>query len=234
MAVVSVSFGFSAAANAQTVAVDTKDSVTTTVKQLVADNPGVTAGQIRQELTRYAKEKGITFETAVREAAKESSQHRSNKTLSSGGGKADKAIGKGKNKGDVFYSPVSTAGITHGHSGIYYTEKKIVEAPGPGKKVRNTEHTNVKVAKNSKKQHVNTTQAKRDKAANKANTFVGRSYNYLFVANKTSNGAMNCSQVVWVGYKDGSGIDLDSNGGPGVYPSDILNSSWTKTYETIS
>jgi uncharacterized protein YycO len=69
----------------------------------------------------------------------------------------------------VFYSPVATAGVTHGHSGIYYNTANIVEAQGPGRK--------------------------------------------------------NCSQVVWVAYYDGAGINLDSNGGPGVDPSDILKSS---------
>ena len=46
-----------------------------------------------------------------------------------------------------------------------------------------------------------------------------------------SNGRMNCSQTVWAAYKSATGIDLDSNGRHGVYPSDILNSRYTVTYQ---
>lgn len=35
----------------------------------------------------------------------------------------------------------------------------------------------------------------------------------------------NCSQLVWCAYKQTSNIDLDSNLGFGVYPSDIISSS---------
>ncbi|MDR0482343.1 MAG: hypothetical protein LBH13_04175 [Cellulomonadaceae bacterium] len=146
---------------------------------------------------------------------------------------ADIVIPASNFKGDVFYSPVSTLGVTHGHSGIFSTLQTIVEAPGPGKQVRNTNRSNVKVASGSHQQVVNTTQAKRDKAVTKALTFVGRAYNLNFAFNKTANGAMNCSQVVWVAYKDGSGIDLDANGGNGVYPIDIKNSSHTSTYRIV-
>jgi uncharacterized protein YycO len=152
---------------------------------------------------------------------------------SSSPGPADKPIGTANNRGDVFYSPASTLGYEHGHSGIYHSTSNIVEAPGKKKTVRNTSHTNVKVAAGAEKQSVSTTQAKRNAAANLANTFVGREYNLNFAFNKTANGKMNCSQVVWVAYKDGSSIDLDSNGGPGVYPKDIRDSSWTVTYKTF-
>lgn len=44
---------------------------------------------------------------------------------------------------------------------------------------------------------------------------------------------MNCSQLVWVAYMEAAGIDLDSNGGPGVYPYDIRDSSYTVTYQWL-
>lgn len=43
--------------------------------------------------------------------------------------------------------------------------------------------------------------------------------------------ALNCSELVWRAYKKGANIDLDGNGGLGVYPNDILNSSYTTEVE---
>ncbi|MBP3222386.1 MAG: hypothetical protein J6M18_00455 [Actinomycetaceae bacterium] len=68
-------------------------------------------------------------------------------------------------------------------------------------------------------------QANRNKAANRAKTYVGRAYNLKgFAFNKTANGKMNCSQLVWAAYKTATGIDLDGDGGHGVYPRDIKKS----------
>lgn len=44
---------------------------------------------------------------------------------------------------------------------------------------------------------------------------------------RSENDAFNCSELVWKAYKKNAGIDLDSNGGQGVYPNDIYNSSYT-------
>jgi len=45
---------------------------------------------------------------------------------------------------------------------------------------------------------------------------------------------MNCSQLVWATYTIKAGIALDSNGGFGVYPDNIKDSSLTSTYSTLS
>jgi hypothetical protein len=52
----------------------------------------------------------------------------------------------------------------------------------------------------------------------------------VFAANKITMSKLNCSSLVWRAYKHVN-IDLDSNGGPGVYPADIRNSRFTSTYE---
>lgn len=44
---------------------------------------------------------------------------------------------------------------------------------------------------------------------------------------KSELDALNCSELVWRAYKKGASIDLDGNGGLGVYPNDILASSKT-------
>lgn len=133
----------------------------------------------------------------------------------------------------MVYSPVSTLGVTHGHSAIYYTSSNLMEAPGPGYKSRLISASDLKVWKGAVKQTVKTTSAKRiNAAAHSRSTYMGRAYNILFGFNKTGNGPMNCSQLVWAAYKE-FGVDIDGNGGHGVYPSDIKDSSLTTTYKTF-
>ena len=153
--------------------------------------------------------------------------------LSSGEAKRNIKVGSARNKGDVVYTPAKTAGYNHGHSGIYYSKTVLVEAPGLGKKSKATGQGSFLVAKGAHKQYVKTTSANRNRAANKAyNSYRGKSYNSNFANNKKTNSAkMNCSQLVWAAYKSTSGIDLDGNGGPGVYPGNIRDSSRTVTYK---
>lgn len=208
------------------------DDFTSTVCELVALNPGVLFSEMLETIEVVAASQGSTPADVASDTLVEARAHINRARA---GANADKVVGPATAKGDVFYSPTSTLGVTHGHSGIYYSTTAIVEAPGPGAVVRNTNYANVLVASGSQIQHVSTTQANRDAAANLSNTFVGRAYNLNFALNKTANGNMNCSQVVWVAYKDSAGgIDLDSNGGNGVYPSDIRDSSYTSTYRTVA
>lgn len=152
----------------------------------------------------------------------------------SGGANRNISVGTGRQKGDVVYTPATTAGANHGHSGIYHAPKTLVEAPGTGKKAKTTSSTSFKVAKKAKKQYVKTTQSNRNRAADRAYSYRGKGYNYNFAGNKNVNGkTMNCSQLVWAAYKSTSGIDLDSNGGPGVYPSNIRDSKHTVTYKSF-
>lgn len=44
---------------------------------------------------------------------------------------------------------------------------------------------------------------------------------------------MNCSQLVWAAYMKSLNVDLDGNGGNGVYPGDIRDSPHTITYQTL-
>lgn len=90
---------------------------------------------------------------------------------------------------------------------------------------------------------VNTSMANVNKAVDWAFTVpAGTPYDYDFLDNKTDyyavmeggiavtkseNDAFNCSELVWKSYKKGANIDLDSDGGPGVYPDDIKNSTLT-------
>lgn len=61
---------------------------------------------------------------------------------------------------------------------------------------------------------------------------VGKGYDANFSDNKkntvANNKRMNCSELVWKAWKFKKNVDLDSNGGPGVYPNNIKNSNRTK------
>ncbi len=144
-------------------------------------------------------------------------------------------MGPAKRKGDIFVSPASTFFVQHGHTGIYYSTTTIVEAPGAGKKSRSIAANKVQVGRGAVKQYVRTTSTNRGKAANYAfNKLRGKGYNANFAVNKSTTGSkMNCSQLVWAAYKAATGIDLDGNGGPGVYPYNIKDSSKTVTYKTL-
>ncbi|KFI65527.1 putative YycO [Bifidobacterium cuniculi] len=221
-------------------------STTDKIQQLLESNPGVTFEEMAEAAKITASEQGTDLDAVLDGALAEvevedrflQGEQVQLQRLSGDGPKkattaANRSIGTATYKGDVFYSPVSTAGITHGHSGLYTSKTSIIEAPGPGKKVIDHSWREVKVAAKSQKQYVKTTQSKRDAAVRQSRKYLGKPYNLNFNFNKRSGAAVNCSQLVWLAYKEGAGIDLDSNGGTGVYPSDIMKSKWTVTYQTI-
>jgi len=146
-----------------------------------------------------------------------------------------KTVGNAKNKGDLFHSHSKTFNNDHDHIGIYYTTKTIVEAPGSGSKSRSVTASTLKKCGPILKMYVKAKQSSRDKAADYAyKHFRGKEYDLNFVRNKgTDNTKLNCSELVWKAYKYAVDIELDSNGGPGVYPDDIRDDGSTVTYETI-
>ncbi len=74
--------------------------------------------------------------------------------------------------------------------------------------------------------------ATRGKVINWAQSKLGRPYDKGFSNNKkftsSEDEKYNCSELVWKAWKSEVGLDLDSNGGLGVYPNNITNSSRTK------
>ncbi|MBP3222801.1 MAG: hypothetical protein J6M18_02610 [Actinomycetaceae bacterium] len=111
----------------------------------------------------------------------------------------------------------------------------IIEAPGNGKVSHTISIYNMdaRVRAGTEIMRVRTTLSKRVKAGTRAMTYVGRPYNNKFWDNKKYAGNMNCSQLVWAAYKSATGIDLDGDGGKGVYLRDIKKSSWTYTYAYV-
>lgn len=220
------------------------------VAELMRYNPNMTSAQIQEQAQEIADEYGISAEEVmqiqldeVRAATQPVAEVSDGKLLggvenqvmssSSGGEGAKVVLPNASYKGDIFWTPARTAGIAHGHVGIYTDSKTIVEAVGTGQVSRMVEAKNVRVAEGSKLMYVNTTQATRNQAAQYSTQMVGKPYNNNFFYNhKVDDDSYNCSQLVWAAYKK-TGLDLDSDGGWGVYPNDILNSNKTVTYRTL-
>ncbi len=146
--------------------------------------------------------------------------------LYSGGG-GTRPLGKARHVGDLFYSPSTT-----GHNGIWHTTKNVVEA-NPGSGVRSFVSESREMNKGTEKMEVRTSQAVRDAAGAWARDRVGSGYNYAFAVNKTYSAPYNCSQLVWAAYHR-KGVNLDKNGGTGVYPRDVRDDGDTATYQKLT
>lgn len=68
-------------------------------------------------------------------------------------------------------------------------------------------------------------------AANFAMEHTESYYDINFLNNKNGEyEELNCSELVWAAYFE-AGLDIDSNGGIGVYPNDIYNSNYFEVVE---
>ncbi len=156
-------------------------------------------------------------------------------------------------KGNIFFTDNNKP---YNHVGIYYDDTTIVESmPKDGVKkwsIYNIESYQKPVKDSSMNEscilRVLTSNSNMHMAAFWASCVskLNKPYDYDFLDNKSDyyrvrvgdhnnpqyvyypeSDAFNCSELVWKSYKKSSGIDLDSNGGLGVYPNDIKNSNMT-------
>lgn len=204
---------------------------------------------VRQGLEKTAQERNISYDAAVSQVAQESREHVQTGdssgdsggalvpqivSSSSDGGGHKVSMGRARHRGDVFYSSNSTIGVEHGHNGIYVSQNEYVEATTPN--VRRVDSGSEDAPAPAYKYYVgdDDDSSEKDKAAAFAEQQVGKGYNWVFFTNKSVNSDnYNCSQLVWASYKSAdSNIDLDADGGPGVYPKDIADSPMTHEYET--
>ncbi|WP_028594472.1 hypothetical protein [Paenibacillus assamensis] len=134
-------------------------------------------------------------------------------------------------KGNLFYQPASFAGVEHGHVGLYYTPSTIVESSSPKYGVILAAVADRKVKSGARIMQVNVTSTAQNHSATEwAKGKVGLDYDIQFFHNRFCNvNSFNCSQLVWCAFKSVANIDLDKNGGLGVYPKDIRDSSLVKT-----
>ncbi|WP_147196706.1 YiiX/YebB-like N1pC/P60 family cysteine hydrolase [Rummeliibacillus stabekisii] len=138
-------------------------------------------------------------------------------------------------KGNFYYTPSQTAYLNHGHVGMYYSSTTIVESV-PSDGVRTISTTKRKVdSSGAVVKSVDTTTAKRTAAADWAYSQLGESYSYNFATNRSTShtGAKNCSKLIWSAYKLKASLDLDVDGGLGVYPRDVRDASATTKVRNI-
>lgn len=142
-------------------------------------------------------------------------------------------------KGDIFFVDSS---FWWNHVGMYTSYNAIVEAM-PDDQVHYCSTSSPDAAQepvdNNNDSRIlttgNTTYANKAVAWVFANVPDGTPYDADFINNKGDNemSALNCSELVWRAYKYGAGIDLDSNGGLGVYPNDINESPLLKVVKYL-
>ncbi|WP_162803085.1 hypothetical protein [Ornithinimicrobium avium] len=128
--------------------------------------------------------------------------------------------------GDIFYRHSAP-----GHNGIFYSLRYFEHAPGLGKVVTWGDSRKYTMSSGSRKMFVIGHWSQTDDAAAWAKAREGAAYRKVFWDNKYYTGKMNCSQLVWAAYKK-QGIDVDNNGGKGVYPRNIRDDNDTVSYKS--
>ncbi|MFG3338397.1 hypothetical protein [Glycomyces sp. NPDC048151] len=208
-------------------------SVDNDLARLVELNPGVSAAELEEAARDWASANGVTYADALARARSEAEAALGES--STGGDCSKRAIGEARNKGDVFHSTSSLAGVEHGHTGLYRATNYITEAPGPNKKSDTFEAAGRRYCATISKMSVDTSGGNRSEAADYADaSLTGKSYDLKFAFNKDDSvDWLNCSELVWKAYKRSVDVDLDGDGGTTVFPADIRDSSLTDTYETL-
>lgn len=191
----------------------------------------ITGEQLNLLIQKLAVNKGITKEEALNNAMNEYKQsHDSSISQYDRSGGGDRSLPKARHRGDFFYSPVNF----YGHCGIYSYKDRVVEAIGDGALATESYYNNVFVTANTEIRSVNTSQANKDKAADRARTYIGRGYNSsFFTSSKNDWGGLHCAQLVWASYYFGAGIDIDEGDDDIVWPIDLKNTSKATTYRRV-
>ncbi|MDT3498707.1 hypothetical protein NLU03_31730 [Bacillus toyonensis] len=204
--------------------------------------PDLSTSELLSSIDEMAKNTGNTKDAIAKQIYKElkadealgkREANEKVKTLGAGGGTV--SVGN-SNMGDFFYTGSYTAYLNHGHVGMYYSSNTIVESV-PGDGVRTLSTTARKVDKgDAVVKSVNTPWQNKNDAAWWAKDRVGKDgYSYNFATNRSTThyGAKNCSKLIWSAYKLNGGLDLDKDGGAGVYPRDVRDAKQALTIRNI-
>ena len=214
---------------------------------MVAYQPGSTATSVTATVMAAAKESGQSPATVAAAFLKEAKSHLVKQTgmkpMSSGSGDAPSGYRNIRKvvvpcswqQGDFFFSDASTAGIIYGHNGLLSQTCQTVEAVGGSAPVTaynlgsHTVWTSSDAPARARGPN-NVTAAARTKAAAVALSKRGKGYNNSFASNRhVESTTYNCSQLVWAAWMSSANLDLDKDGGWGVYPTDLRDSSRATT-----
>ncbi|MQR94081.1 hypothetical protein [Fictibacillus phosphorivorans] len=210
-------------------------------KEILRMQPDLTSAELLSSVRSIAKNTGNTedallqqiYEELKHDQSKSKKENGSIGTLGSSGGTV--SVGP-SSKGNFYYTASQTAYMNHGHVGMYYSSDVIVESV-PETGVRTISTTLRKVDQgDAQVKSVTTSSTNRNNAANWAFSRVGiDAYSYNFVTNRTTShiGDKNCSKLVWSAYKLYGNLDLDVDGGLGVYPRDVRDAPGTQLVRNI-
>lgn len=223
-----------------------KTNASVVTDEILSLMPGITIEELNQSIKETALSSGksedevsvqILSELKVQEdLTKEERASLTTRSSSGGSSSSTYTLGSAKYNGDIFYEPASTFSVQHGHVGMYWTSDVVVESmPDDGtiNGVRSVNRTNKKVESGSKIFTLSGVSAStQNDASNWAYSRIGDKYSYNFVTNRSTShyGDKNCSKLVWSSYMLKADLDLDSDGGLGVYPKDILRHSKSSIY----
>ncbi|MGK9267784.1 hypothetical protein KXR56_14140 [Bacillus inaquosorum] len=211
-------------------------------EEIAALQPGTTPEEIMKSASQIAKQQQVKQDVILKQFYKEITADKAEgdrlakeSGMSIMGGSSGTKKLPTSAKGNIYYTNSYTAYYNHGHVGMYSAADKIVESV-PSDGVRQIAYNARDVEDNSIVQTVSVTSSQKTSAADWAVSKVGDPYSYNFVNNRNTghDGAKNCSKLLWSAFLLKAGIDIDSNGGLGVYPRDITSSSYTTTIMTIN
>ncbi|GAA0068684.1 hypothetical protein UT300003_02070 [Clostridium sardiniense] len=216
-------------------------SVTSTTDEILSLMPNVTIEELNESITEASKSSNLTKDEITNQILSElkvqkelTKKEKDLLKTNNASPAATYTLGAPKYNGDIFYEPASTVFVEHGHVGTYWTADTVIESM-PKIGVRSINRRNKQVQKGSKIFTLSgVSAATQNTASNWAHSRIGDKYSYNFATNrKTSHtGAKNCSKLVWSSYMTKANLDIDANGGLGVYPKDILNYSKSVVYKS--
>lgn len=222
------------------------------IEVILGMNPGLTEDELVAGLREAAAERGEAFADVTAGVAAEARAAIAEPDAvaavsplaasgsSEGDGPEWVMFPRGNERGDILYYDTSTLGYNHGHVAIFDRPAYLTEAPGGDRRSRTIwRQAPRKVPRGTRYYTVGTRSDRRDDAAYRAyHKYRGKDYQSRFWDNKDDgDGKLNCSELVWKAYRylfpEHLRLDLDSNGGKGVYPKDIRDSGHLKRYKTV-
>ncbi|MBT0567337.1 hypothetical protein [Williamsia sp. CHRR-6] len=206
--------------------------------QLSKFNEGTTPEEVLRDAAAAASSAATAIATVVEQALAE--KNASTSTLVHDPSELV-AIPEARGVGDLFYSDaaqvVGNFQFEHGHMGIFVSTKETVKALDPTRGVQRKLASEARVH-NPRLMYVHASNETRALAAEYALLKEGSGYNKNFAFNRRDwekralGNTYNCSQLVWAAYMNATGgkVDIDGDGGWGVYPRDIRDAPDATAY----
>lgn len=201
------------------------------VAEILSVNPGLSEAQLLADAQRYANRSGESVERVLIEVAATAHGVAAARPHTRGGGGGSTPVPPGRNDGDIYFVP---SGFTH--VGLYSGNTlKVIEAPGLGQGPSHEIFASEKRLDRGARRLTTVRSADEQEAVvgYAREHLLGRRYNLDFLWNTyplAEDDPVNCSQLVWNAYLHAADLDLDHDGGPGVYPVDIYRSGFTTEY----